>query len=141
MLRSSTGCYLLAYSSFGYHTSVYAEARAVFFGVQKAKEKHVTLSLDSNRLSKIGTYAAGIYIIPWAIVYIVKHIKCLLASFQQARISHIFREGNNMADSLANWAVATESSADFTTFDELPKAAKGAFLLDKMGLPNIIRKK
>lgn len=52
-------------------------------------------------------------------------------------ITHIYREGNKIADGLANEAVDRGCNRVYATYRELPKKIKGSFLLDKDDIPNI----
>lgn len=63
----------------------------------------------------------------------------LFTSFQQVRISHIFREGNTMSDELATWAVEPQSNNTFSSAADPPQAVQGALFMDKIGLPGLRR--
>lgn len=46
--------------------------------------------------------------------------------FMQVQVSHILREGNQIADSLANWNIAHRSSRIFTSSADLPANSREA---------------
>ncbi|XP_075092299.1 uncharacterized protein LOC142172551 [Nicotiana tabacum] len=52
-------------------------------------------------------------------------------------IVHCYREANQLADSLAKMASKAQSGAFFFSGQQLPKAAKGPFQLDKSQIPSI----
>lgn len=51
------------------------------------------------------------------------------------QVQHIFREGNQVADSLASYACNRLSNFVFVKEMDLPRAARGALRVDRMGLP------
>lgn len=69
-----------------------------------------------------------------------KDSKCLLSLFQWVKISHVFRESNTVANIMANRGIEHHEIKDFQTFEEHPKKARGAILLDRIRLQNIREK-
>lgn len=63
---------------------------------------HLWIEMDSALLVHI---LQEISDIPWNIYYMVMNIKRLAKSFVSVQISHIFCEGNHVADILAKWEV------------------------------------
>lgn len=53
-------------------------------------------------------------------------------------VSHCYREGNMVADALAKHATIIHQNTIFTQESNLPREARGALRMDKMGL-SIIR--
>lgn len=49
---------------------------------------------------------------------------------------HIYREGNQLVDTLANTAVQTRRNKEFMSLRELPRMARGYAIADAIGLPN-----
>lgn len=60
-----------------------------------------------------------------------------MSSFLDCRITHIFREGNSLADNLANVGAATQMNAFYKDIQQLPHLAKGAYILDILQVPGI----
>ncbi|MQM23238.1 hypothetical protein Taro_056301 [Colocasia esculenta] len=58
----------------------------------------------------------------------------------QPQFKHIFREGNQAADSLANHACSTTSSSVFSDLSSLPRPARGAILVDKAEDSSLLRR-
>lgn len=56
------------------------------------------------------------------------------------QILHYFREANRVADYLAKLASSSGNSTFYTSFNQLPKEAKGTFQLDRWQLPSIRRR-
>ncbi|KAG5612881.1 hypothetical protein H5410_024162 [Solanum commersonii] len=52
------------------------------------------------------------------------------------QIKHCFREGNQVADCLAKLASSSHQMLITQLYSNLPRRAKGLFLLDKWQLPN-----
>ncbi|MQM21063.1 hypothetical protein Taro_054094 [Colocasia esculenta] len=52
------------------------------------------------------------------------------------QVSHIYREGNQVLDSLASHACLSRKNQVFLNVSDLPPFTRGAFVLDKVGLPN-----
>lgn len=50
---------------------------------------------------------------------------------------HNYREGNQVADSLANFVANLNHNKMYYTFDQLPKDTKGLFQLDKWQMPSL----
>lgn len=104
MLRDIKGSLILAFGHYyGCHTSVWAEAKAIMDGLQFVKRKSISklwLELDSQLHVNI---LQGNCVVPWNISYIIKEIQDLMP--QQIFISHIYKEGNQGVDFMANWGV------------------------------------
>ncbi|KAH0655606.1 hypothetical protein KY285_030488 [Solanum tuberosum] len=54
---------------------------------------------------------------------------------------HIYREANCTADFLVKWSHKFSRNQHFYTSQQLPPAAKGSYVLEKMGMANFRRKK
>lgn len=52
------------------------------------------------------------------------------------RIMHVYREGNSVADALAKVACDPTVRRVFHNTKDLPYKARGAVLVDKLGLPS-----
>ncbi|KAG5581127.1 hypothetical protein H5410_051754 [Solanum commersonii] len=57
--------------------------------------------------------------VPWELVERIEEIRVLVHKLQ-ASLTHTFREGNCVADSLANEVVESQTTKEYNTFQELP---------------------
>lgn len=55
----------------------------------------------------------------------------------QVHVTHIFREGNQVAYNLANWSVRCKCYRVFFSSGDLPAHARGAAKLDGNNIPNM----
>lgn len=74
----------------------------------------------------------------WDYIYFARRIKDLRSS--SIRISHIFREQNMVADTLAKEAYGQQNRREFFTLQDLPRNVQKLLYLDRIGLPNFRRK-
>lgn len=135
ILRGTVGYFIIAYYDFyGYETSMVAETKVVLKGLQLSFSHcaYLHLELDSLVLVHI---LRGESNCPWHIYYYIEAIKSLLASIVCV-VTNIYREGNKVADGLANEAVDMGGNCVFFISYELPKKIQGSFLLDKGGIPS-----
>lgn len=93
----------------------------------------IWLELDFLLLVQI---LQGEIICPRKFFYYVQAIKFLLQRYT-CFIPYVFREGNVVADWLANEAVNHQENKVFYSIQELPKHIKGALVLDMDFLPPI----
>lgn len=116
------------------------EAKAIHEGLTHAKRlgfPRVWVESDSLSLISIIKDANDF---PWSILYIVRDIKRLLSIFQDLRFTHIYREGNSTADTIANWSIKQETSSTFEDMRLLQRKAKGALYLEKHNFPGFRKK-
>nr|XP_027127799.1 uncharacterized protein LOC113743944 [Coffea arabica] len=136
VLRDGEGKFLFAFSTFtGSCSSIQAEARALLFGVQLCIARghvRVHMEVDSLVLAHIVQRVARC---PWSIDMEVRSLLQLLPHV--VSITHYFREANQVADILSN--VGCDDGYDRTYYhlSELPSHARGAFRLDRLGLPSL----
>lgn len=74
--------------------------------------------------------------IPWRIWHLWSELTLLLGS-PSPTVTHIYREANGLADSLANAGCELLSMEVYFMADALPRRSKGIYLLDKAQMPNI----
>lgn len=85
-------------------TNTIAEVMAMVEALRYCSQHNITqicLQTDSMMLNNV---IEGIWKLPWMIAEYVKEIRRIMDSCND-RISHIFREGNKLADHLANYAL------------------------------------
>ncbi|WMV12206.1 hypothetical protein MTR67_005591 [Solanum verrucosum] len=84
----------------------------------------------------------GAWHIPWEVTMEIRRIQVLKEGLEVA-IEHTLREGNKLADFMANivFSVAGTDSISYNDFQALPKEAKTILNMDKRQIPNLrIRK-
>lgn len=89
--------------------------------------QNIIVEIDSLSLQKI---IRGIWKIPW---HIREHIEEIRAHIEgiQTEIKHIFREANNLANSLANHAFDKVGRLQYHTFQDLAIQSKKAINIYK----------
>lgn len=136
VFRNHKGDFVLGFSHFyGCHSNMMAEAMAARDGLILAQAhgfNRVWLEIDSQVLLRI---LIREYHIPWAVWYVISHIHRLLTQMD-VRITHILREGNGVADGLANFAADEVQNFTFTSFSDIPRPCKGCVVLDKARIPH-----
>ncbi|XP_049359182.1 uncharacterized protein LOC125823854 [Solanum verrucosum] len=80
----------------------------------------------------------GSWDIPWEVSLEIRRIQELMKGMEVV-IEHTFREGNKVADFLANLVFSFEGTEiiSFNTFQDLPKEAKTLLNMDKSQTPNL----
>lgn len=73
---------------------------------------------------------------PWKLDFSLQHIRYLLKQLDY-QLDHIFREGNKVADCLANYGCDSAKSQQFLSYSSLPREARGLCFLDKLSVPAI----
>lgn len=125
VIQDNFGTALYAYSSYyGLKTSIWAEAQAPLEGLKTVLELKLLDSLIEENILN------GVLNVPWSIFYIVESIKEILKTIH-VRVSHIYREGNQIADVPANWGITYSCNRIFYSSADLPAAARGAAKLDR----------
>uniref|UniRef100_M1BF38 RNase H family protein n=1 Tax=Solanum tuberosum TaxID=4113 RepID=M1BF38_SOLTU len=93
----------------------------------------ITIETDSLSLKKM---ILNQWKVPWEIVERIEDIRQSLQQLD-ARIIHIFREGNTVADSLANEVIDTQYTTEYNNFQELPSNIRRLINMDKAQMPNL----
>ncbi|XP_060182325.1 uncharacterized protein LOC132611987 [Lycium barbarum] len=116
-------------------TNITAESIAILDGIEFCiKNDLVPVMIESDYLSMINIIQ-GIWEIPWKISMEVKKIN-FWRNKGQVQFAHILREGNALADFLANLVFDFAGTVQFHSFAELPAGAKKILNVDKMMIPN-----
>lgn len=87
------------------------------------------IMLESNSLSII-KYLKGVWKIPWEIIDIVENTQDIMQQVE-IRLKHIFREGNQVVDLLANTAIEQGGKLQVWGFSQLPSQARKLINIDK----------
>lgn len=137
MITGHNGSFISGFARYiGTQTSVFAEAFVVLEGLELVVPLHLTsiwIEHDSQVLVDNLNESAAI---PWSIIYIFSCIKHILQGIRY-KVTHIFREGNNVADLFANWALDNVDSRIFNCFQDLPRAVHGLLQMDKQEIPRL----
>ncbi|KAL6144350.1 hypothetical protein ACLB2K_055044 [Fragaria x ananassa] len=124
------GCFA---GSMGIATALEAELQAIIHAVSMASRKGWrSLWIECDSAIAIQFLANNKGSVPWRLR--ADWINCCsILSSMQVRFSHIFREGNHVADCLANFGVDHEGQY---WWDSCPSCASAAFVNNLQGLPN-----
>lgn len=137
VLRDATGNLLLAYAfPYGFCTGFEAEFRAVLDGLRTCRELELIVDIVEVDSLSLASLLQGRSSIPWKLWNLWSELQDHL-SFYKPIIAHTYREGNQLADSLANFACEADAAAFFFHQSELPGRARGVFVLDKSQFPSI----
>ncbi|KAK6791865.1 hypothetical protein RDI58_010946 [Solanum bulbocastanum] len=120
----------------GIATNIEAEARAIQAALSISAKKgfqNLVIETDSMSLMKM---ILKTWRIPWEIAEILKYIIREVQQ-QEVTIKHIYREGNQMADYLANFAIGQTTIQEYVNFAELPTIGKHIINIDKAQIPTI----
>lgn len=112
-----------------------AETQAANFGLQWCIDNNIkNFNLEMN--SKIVVdMIKGTNKPSWKLHHWIAKIQDKL-KFLNADVTHCYREANMVADSLAKFGAIEDASMIFFQINELPRQVKGAYILDKIGMPN-----
>ncbi|WMV39050.1 hypothetical protein MTR67_032435 [Solanum verrucosum] len=94
---------------------------------------NVIVETDSLSFKKIIQKA---WRVPWEIAEKVKEIKKIMEKIR-ANIKHIFREGNSLADYLANIVIESQVEHHYSCFQELPLKERRILNSDKAQIPTL----
>ena len=136
VLCDGEGKLLLTFStSFGSSTSIQAEARALLFRVNfYISREYVRVQVEVDTLVLVQILKQAIRCLwsidteVWALLQLSSHFIC---------ICHCFREGNQVAYCLSNIGCDEGGDRTYHQFSNLPTKARGAFRLDRIGLPSL----
>ncbi|KAJ4717451.1 Ribonuclease H [Melia azedarach] len=134
VFRDHSGKFLGAYAvSLGHNTSFYAEIMAIIYAINQAAQRGWKfIWLESDSQAALSCLLDHSYKPPWCIYN--EWINChFLLSQIPFYCSHIFREGNQVADSMANVGL---SCPTFTWFGYQPAQIKEILFKNRWGFPN-----
>ncbi|XP_075084856.1 uncharacterized protein LOC142168095 [Nicotiana tabacum] len=117
-------------------TNVVAEAKAILQGLEYCVEHDLhPLILETDSLV-MKTVIEGEWDPPWVIAQNVKRIIEMKDNFNVI-FQHMFKEGNSVADFIANMVFSFAGTSEFHSFSELPSAGRRLINLDKSQSPNL----
>lgn len=99
IVRDDQGKGILAYAAnFGTGSNMYAEAMTLLLGLKDCRDNRLMLSCVECNSKALVDCINGISKVPWAILSIVREWNAFL---QGSHLSHLYREGNRLADALS----------------------------------------
>ncbi|KAH0729336.1 hypothetical protein KY289_000524 [Solanum tuberosum] len=105
----------------------------------------IPLGIGTNNLAEIQAAVYGWITTtnkpPWKLMQVVSDLQNLTRQCEFFQCRHIYREANCTTDFLAKWSHKFSRNQHFYTIHQLPPAAKGSYVLEKMGMTNFRRKK
>jgi len=134
VVRNHTGQHVLMFSEFlGEHTNTYAEIYAIWRGLDLCHSRNfskIWVETDSR--------IATLFLSPprfghWQLQYLIQRIHNLM-NLMEVHITHVYREGNSVADFLANDGFVHKRFSLYNINDTKGKLL-GLLRLDKMGYP------
>ncbi|KAL2527183.1 Uncharacterized protein Adt_12237 [Abeliophyllum distichum] len=135
IIRDSSGqCIRAFFSFYGDCTILEAELRAILDGIILAQRLGLSVlwvESDSTLAIHCITKGGG----PWHIQATLRHIRHLLA-LDRDTITHIFREGNQVADLLASEGWDRRCYYEYSSQD-LPRRHRSLVQIDRFGLPTV----
>ncbi|KAL2531299.1 SVP3 [Abeliophyllum distichum] len=135
IIRDSSGqCIRTFFSFYGDCTILKAELRAILDGIILAQRLELSVlwvESDSTLAIHCITKGGG----PWHIQVTLRHIRHLLA-LDRDTITHIFREGNQVADLLASEGWDRRYYYEYSSQD-LPRRHRSLVQIDRFGLPTV----
>lgn len=136
-IRNSAGDLIYAEAdSLGISTNMDAEITAIWKALRYCQQhcfQQVILEADSLVLKNI---LNGIWKIPWELIEKMENIMSITQSIDII-IEHIFREGNQLADCIANKAIQQMNMQQYRDFKQLPSMARKILNLDKHQVPSL----
>ncbi|KAL2512747.1 Uncharacterized protein Adt_18347 [Abeliophyllum distichum] len=135
IIKDSSGqCVRAFFSSYGECHILEAELPAIFYGIILAQRLVLSnLWIESDSTLAIHCITRGG--LPWYIQATLCHIKHLL-TFDRGTISHIYREGNQVADLLTSEGWDRRCYFEYSTQD-LPRRYRSLVQIDKHGIPTV----
>ncbi|KAL2466229.1 RNase H domain-containing protein [Abeliophyllum distichum] len=135
IIRDSSGqCIRAFFSFYGNCTILEAELRAILDGIILAQRLGLSVlwvESDSTLAIHCITKGGG----PWHIQATIRHIRHLLA-LDRDTITHIYREGNQVADLLASEGWDRRCYHEYSSQD-LPRRHRSLVQIDRFGLPTV----
>ncbi|KAH0712191.1 hypothetical protein KY289_008150 [Solanum tuberosum] len=112
-----------------------AETIAILSALRECLKRRLwNVIIETNSLS-LKKIILKTWRILWEIIEKVEEIQELLQQ-TRATITHIFQEGNCLADSLANIAIESQTYHEYHAWQELPLVGRKILNSDKAQIPN-----
>lgn len=115
-----------------HQTNYYAKACAALQTTKLEKEvrvKSLWLEEDSNNIIKC---LRGEHPLSWSIKNMMEETKSILLSFKRVYVSHVYREGNAVADWMANEVVRRDTSHGWKSGEGILTVAKSLIEIERI---------
>ncbi|PHU20008.1 hypothetical protein BC332_11159 [Capsicum chinense] len=136
IIKNSEGCFVLDFAeNYGICSNNVAEVKAILQGIKICismrlsnviieDDSQIIIDMINNKMKP-----------PWQIYYIIDHI-IQLSSKVNFIFVHTYREGNKLADLLANYGESIPGNIIMNSVNLLPDFVKAFLNLEKLGIPN-----
>lgn len=136
-VRDRMGKLILGFAYFyGYGTNVAAEGRALLDGLRLAHHHGLEITVIYSDSKVLIDMLAANKDPPWHLLPWWNQLQQLFLK-THCPLIHTYREANQVADALANYAIERGDNSVFYDSRELPLKARGYALADTKGWPNI----
>ncbi|WMV30202.1 hypothetical protein MTR67_023587 [Solanum verrucosum] len=142
ILRDEQGKIIYAFAlPLGEGTNNQAETQAASYGLNWCIQhgyKKIILEVDSELLTR---WILQTSTPPWRIQKFVQELQNLVSQCEVFQCNHIYREANSTADFLSKQSHKKDITQHYYIYNQLPHAARGSYILEKMGVQSFRRKK
>ncbi|XP_070034275.1 uncharacterized protein [Nicotiana tomentosiformis] len=136
-VRDSTGDVIFVKAEqIGVSTSLVTEAKALMEGILYYFQNQLHPMIIKTNSLVLKTITEGQWAVPWSINKELKKINKIKGQFNVI-LQHVFREGNAVADFLANLVFSFAGTLEFKSFYDFPVAARSLINYDKSQIPNL----
>lgn len=134
IIRDYNGSWVKGFASFlGKGTSLLAEIWAVYLGLMVAKSLGcINLVVESDSSIVVDLLCKDVDYTSHHYSALLELCRSDLTSFPQFKVNHVFREGNRVADKIAQFA--GQNSSDFCILETLPDFLAVDVLADSVGV-------
>lgn len=136
-IRDAAGNLVIAFAHFySMGNSLIAEVRALCDGLRMAADFGLKLeSIQSDSALLVESLRSNIPL-SWDTIRWWRMVVDLLKA-HSIPVTHVYREGNRLADSLASHACSSNTNTVFPSVASMPRACRGNFALDKARLSSV----
>jgi len=142
ILRDSNGTIIYAFAiPLGEGTNNQAEVQAASYGLNWCIQhgyQNIILEVDSELLTK---WFLQISDPPWRLSRFVQELHDIAKQCTYVHCVHTYREANNTTDLLSKQSHKQDIIQHYYTPNQLPKAVRGSYILEKMGIQSFRSKK
>ncbi|KAH0702556.1 hypothetical protein KY285_016834 [Solanum tuberosum] len=108
-----------------------AESLALCIGIEWCKENGINMIIVDLDSSLVISWVTGKMKPPWNLRHNIDTIQNTITTFDEFHISHCYREANKEANVLAKEGSVLENVKWYSSYQELPKQARGICYMDK----------
>ncbi|KAH0781476.1 hypothetical protein KY290_001074 [Solanum tuberosum] len=134
-LRNNHGDLIYAVAeNIGITTNMEAELRAILEGIKYCVAKKVEKLIVESDSLLIVKIIKEVWKVPWELADYFDDLKREMTKIE-VTIQHIYREGNKLADYLANLAINASEMKTFRSFEQLPSMGRKIMNMEKSQIP------